>query len=65
MTVYAPTFESVRRDRHYIIVESDPSWVKRVYEEAEEYCYPVCGVFLLIALREHDVIIVEGYSRLP
>ncbi len=64
--VYAPTIESASRDWHHVVIESDPPWVRRVYIEADELCYPDCGGFVRPGdWLENDIVVVEGYSRLP
>ncbi len=62
--VYAPTLESATRDWHYVVLEGDPPWVRRVYAEVDEFEYPGGG-FFEAPQPDHDVVIVEGYVRLP
>ena len=62
--VYAPTLESANRDWHHVVIEGDAPWVKRVYGEVDELEYPGGG-FFEAPPADADVVIVEGYSRLP
>ncbi|WP_167827773.1 glycosyltransferase family 4 protein [Pyrolobus fumarii] len=64
--VYAPTLETAGRDWHHVLIEGDPPWVQRVYGEVDEVEYPEGGYFRRPSdWDENDVIIVEGYHRLP
>ncbi len=65
VTVYAPTLETAGRDWHHVVLEGDPGFVRRVYGEVDELEYPDGGFFKDDTLAENDVVIVEGYHRLP
>jgi len=68
VVVYAPTLESAARDWHHkhLGIEDEP-WIKRVYEETDEYLYPDGGWIDSEKLLEEDyeALIVELYTRLP
>ncbi len=65
VTVYAPTLETAMKDWHHVVIEGDPGFVRRVYGEVDELEYPGGGFFDGEGLEENDVVIVEGYPRLP
>ncbi len=66
LRVYAPTMESAMRDWHHIPLGRDESFVYRCYDETEDPSDPSArGCRGLIAGWDPDVVIVEGYSRLP
>ena len=64
VTVYAPTLETATRDWHHVMLEADPPFVHRVYGEVDELEYPDGG-FFKARIDSHDMVIVEGYHRLP
>ncbi|OYT40788.1 MAG: glycosyl transferase family 1 [Desulfurococcales archaeon ex4484_58] len=66
--VFAPTLESANKDWHHRPLDVvDEPWVYRIYVEATDEEYPFGGDIFeeRILSEEYDILIVEGYQRLP
>ncbi len=64
--VYAPTIKTAIRDWHHILLGRDEDYVIRCYDETDNPSNASArGCQGLISGWNPDIIIVEGYSRLP
>ena len=66
--VYAPTLESANVNWHHRHIDVvDEPWVRRVFEETDEYLYPAGGSIRSEEILEddYDVFIVESVNRFP
>ena len=66
--IYAPTLESACKDWHHKpLPTKDEDWVKRVYEETNEFYFPYGGRIDMneVLSEDYDVFIIEGYQRFP
>jgi len=68
VVVYAPTLESANADWHHRHIDvADEPWVRRVFDETDEYLYPAGGSIRSDKLLrdDYDVFIVESVNRFP
>ena len=68
IVLFSPTLTSANKDWHHRHIDVvDEVWVHRVYEETDEYSYPLGGAIRSESILEenYDIFIVEAYNRFP